>query len=63
MALPGRKRRDEDAECLVVATRVPVPFHGSASVERFPRTLQNSGYGICIKQQIAKCMLQFLAAS
>lgn len=36
----GRKRRDEDAEChsiVSMAIRIPVPFHGSANLERFPR--------------------------
>ncbi len=77
MTSSGRKRRGEDAEChsyLVMAIRVPVPFRGSANVERFPRTFQsalgrtsisgsNSGDRIRIEYQLAKCTLQFLARS
>ena len=41
----GRKRRDEDAEChsiVSMAIRIPVPFHGSANLERFPRTSESA---------------------
>jgi hypothetical protein len=40
----SRKPRDENPEChwCVVRIRVPVPFRGSANVERFPRIFQSA---------------------
>ena len=38
-----RKRRDENtnfAAGVLAAVRAPVPFRGSAKVERFPRTIE-----------------------
>ncbi len=39
-----RKRRDENSTarfCVPAAIRVPIPFRGSANVERVPRTFGN----------------------
>jgi hypothetical protein len=39
-----RKRRDENSSarfCVPAAIRAPVPFRGSANVERVPRTFRN----------------------